>query len=827
VWAEGRRVGGILVTVQETTRRVLAERRTRVLRDLAARSPDRPTEAEVLKAALAILGQVPRDLPFAALYLRDGTSGKLSLAGQVQADEADTAWPASDPRLVSALDATDPVRVERHAGAPGGALLVPVPRGESAVGTAGVLVAGLSDRLPLDREYRDFLRAAAGQIGLNLAAVRADEMARHRAEALSAEVTRLADLLEQAPGLLAVVRGPEHVFEVVNPGFREFVGRRDVIGRPMREAFPEIEGQGYFQLLDRVLATGEPYRATGSPLKLRLTPDGPLVQRYIDFVYQRIAAAPGASAGVFIYGFDVTELHEASRALAVSERRSRLLVESIPQIVWIADALGRLEYVSTDDPWPQVAGVPLTIEARLLARARPEEAERAIATWRSAVEREARFETELRLRLPTGSERWLLVRAVPFRDEETGALRWFGTSTDIDDLKRAEEQLRDAQRMQSVAMLAGGVAHEINNQMTSVLGFGQFVLKALGPDHAQATDMRLVLQSAERAARVSQQLLAFSRQQVTERRNLAPGMLVRELEPVLAQLLGADKHLAIDGAAGDGGGMPSISADPDQVQQVLINLVANARDATDTGGRVGIALEDVSLAEPVPAPLGETIPPGRYVLLSVSDTGRGMTPEILARIFDPFFTTKEVGAGTGLGLSMVHGTLRRHGGYVRAVSTPGAGSTFELYWPVAADGASEVAGDATERKLASGSARGPASVLVIEDEPNVRALAVRALAEAGFEVAEAADGAAALAALEGDGGPPDVLVTDVIMPHLNGRQLYDAVRARWPDLPVLFMSGHAGESDVHRRMVPRGAPFLQKPFTPDGLVGAVARLVRG
>jgi len=210
----------------------------------------------------------------------------------------------------------------------------------------------------------------------------------------------------------------------------------------------------------------------------------------------------------------------------------------------------------------------------------------------------------------------------------------------------------------------------------------------------------------------------------------------------------------------------------------------------------------------------------------VRDTGHGMPPEILARIFDPFFTTKGVGQGSGLGLAMVYGTMRRHGGYVVARSAPGEGTTMELYWPVADDGAGgagEAAADGAA-DAAGGTVR-RAAVLVVEDEPVVRTLAVRALEEEGYAVAAAEDGRAALEALERGGVRPDAVVTDVIMPRMNGRQLSDAIAARWPGLPVLFMSGHTGTDDVLQRLVPPGAPFLQKPFTPEALARAVAELL--
>jgi signal transduction histidine kinase len=421
------------------------------------------------------------------------------------------------------------------------------------------------------------------------------------------------------------------------------------------------------------------------------------------------------------------------------------------------------------------------------------------------------------------------ISAAPVRDDAGRVTGGVVVFRDITAERRIEQQLQDAQRLHAVGTLAGGVAHEVNNALQGVLGFGSFVLGALGPEHPQAADMRLVLQSAERAARVSQQLLAYTRQQVTQPRPVDLYALAGDLRPVLKQLLGADKSLVVTPPEAP---LPAIQADPAQVEQVLINLVANARDATDTGGCITIGVERVTVAAAAATDAGPAagaafhLAPGEYVRLTVADTGHGMTAETRARIFDPFFTTKEVGQGTGLGLSMVYGTVKQHGGYIDAVSAPGEGTTMELYWPVAGGAAPAAAGDA-DGSAASGRSRPGRGhlVLVADDEPLVRTLAVRTLEEEGYDVIAAEDGAAALELLERGLVRPDLIVTDVIMPGRNGRQLHDAVAERWPGLPVLFMSGHTGEEAVLQRLVPRGAPFLQKPFTPEALARTAGELL--
>ena len=660
------------------------------------------------------------------------------------------------------------------------------------------------------------------------------EEARRRAEA--AEV-RLRQVYEQAPVAIAVLLGPEHRFEVANPRYSELVDkpREALLGRTVREVFPELESQGIYDLLDRVYATGETLVAEELPIRIRQA-DGGRRELVVNFVYEPLRDEAGAVEGIAAVATDVTALVRAREAAVrvaaehEAERRQLLTVlEQAPLAIAITSPTGAILY--RNPTFDRLWGRPAH-ETRADAYSEVYEGYhldgRPIASteWagaRAVLQGEVVEGEVIEIVQASGRRITVWINSAPVRDAEGRIAGGVVMFRDITAERRTEQQLQNAQRMQAVGTLAGGVAHEINNQMTAVLGFGSFVLKALGADHPQAADMRVVLQSAERAARISQQLLAFTRQQVMQPRRLDLVALVAELRPVLQQLLGTDKTLRF--AAPDRV-LPAVSADPDQVQQVLINLVANARDAVTTGATVVVTADETTLDVELPAPPGDPVAPGRYVVIAVRDTGHGMPPEILARIFDPFFTTKGVGQGSGLGLAMVYGTMRRHGGYVVARSAPGEGTTMELYWPVADDGAGgagEAAADGAA-DAAGGTVR-RAAVLVVEDEPVVRTLAVRALEEEGYAVAAAEDGRAALEALERGGVRPDAVVTDVIMPRMNGRQLSDAIAARWPGLPVLFMSGHTGTDDVLQRLVPPGAPFLQKPFTPEALARAVAELL--
>jgi signal transduction histidine kinase len=385
----------------------------------------------------------------------------------------------------------------------------------------------------------------------------------------------------------------------------------------------------------------------------------------------------------------------------------------------------------------------------------------------------------------------------------------------------AERRLRNAQRLQAVGALAGGVAHEVNNQMTVVLGMGEFVLRRLGPNHAVAADVRSVLEAGSRAARVSQQLLTFTRQQFTQPQVLDPATVMAEVEQLLTELLGDRGILRVVVQPG----VSLISADRGQLEQALVDLVANARDALGSGGEVTITVSDVRLTSESSGSWGFTVTPGGYVQVAVADNGHGMDEATLGRIFDPFFTTKPVGQGPGLGLSMVYGVVKRHDGYVWAESRPGQGTTMRLFWPAV----SETVRDASlHRGGGTGlgkSPDGPPTVWVVEDEANVRELLARTLTEEGMRVVTAADGAEALGLMETEMIPPALVITDLVMPRVHGRQVADALARRYPEASVLFMSGYAADDMVRRGLLPANAAFLQKPFSPSQLVQALGAIV--
>jgi two-component system cell cycle sensor histidine kinase/response regulator CckA len=375
-----------------------------------------------------------------------------------------------------------------------------------------------------------------------------------------------------------------------------------------------------------------------------------------------------------------------------------------------------------------------------------------------------------------------------------------------------ETQFRQAQKMESVGRLAGGVAHDFNNVLTAIFGYADLVLEELPPDSAARQDVEEIRKAAERAAALTRQLLAFSRQQVLAPVVVSVNELVEDIDKMLRQLLSADVELRL--ALGRDAG--NVRADPGQLHQVLMNLVANARDAMPTGGKLLIETRNTELTEQY-TELHQTVVPGAYVMLAVSDTGIGMDAETKARIFEPFFTTKEKGRGTGLGLSTVEGIVQQSEGYVWVYSELGRGTTVKLYFPRVVEAAEPLPAPRETATLT-----GTETILLAEDDAMLLPLAKGLLEKLGYTVLAADNAERALGAAGAHAGPIHLLVSDVVMPGPSGRQLARRLAATRPDTRVLYVSGYTDDAIVHHGMLEPGLHFLQKPFTP----AALARKVR-
>ncbi len=451
-------------------------------------------------------------------------------------------------------------------------------------------------------------------------------------------------------------------------------------------------------------------------------------------------------------------------------------------------------------------------------RVHPEDREQTRAAFVDAVQRRNGLEVEFRIACHDGSIRWLRDHGRVVLDE-TGEPRYLtGAVLDITSQRLMDERLRASQRMDAVGKLAGGVAHEVNNMMSVVLGFTDMVLADLPPGDRRRRDLERVRAAAGRAATVTAQVLAFSRQQMLQPTVLRPADLLVTLEPILRRLLGADRELVLDVAPDTG----HVVADRGQLEQVLINLALNARDAMGPGGQLTVAVRsillDATFTERHPEAAGLL---GPSVMLEVSDTGHGIDETTRERIFEPFFTTKPIGQGTGLGLAVVHGIVHQSGGYIEVESTPGAGTTFRIFLPaVSKSGQRSTAPAAPRARRGSGE-----TILVAEDEPMVRQLVVRTLERLGYRCLEAGDGAEALRMLQAHGVRVDGVVTDLVMPHMNGRELGEHLAASRPELPVLFMSGYTNDEMIRRDLLAPEAPFIQKPFEVEAFAAKLRALL--
>ncbi|MHB8399322.1 MAG: response regulator [Candidatus Limnocylindrales bacterium] len=390
---------------------------------------------------------------------------------------------------------------------------------------------------------------------------------------------------------------------------------------------------------------------------------------------------------------------------------------------------------------------------------------------------------------------------------------------DITERQQLESQLRQSQKLEAVGQLAGGIAHDFNNILTAIRGYAEFARRGLEADPGRAADLDEVIANADRAAALVRQLLAFSRRQVLAPQVLEPAEIVAGIAPMLRRLLGEHIELATNARPDTG----QVKVDPSQLEQVIVNLAVNARDAMPAGGALTIELGNVELDAAYAADHPE-VNAGPFVLLAVSDTGSGMDAATRLHIFEPFFTTKEVGQGTGMGLATVYGIVRQSGGSIFVYSEPGAGTTFRIYFPRIT---AELPAALAEPVAVRPSTVGSETILLVEDESAVRAFGRRALESEGYTVLAAASGAGALTLAASHAGPIALLVTDVIMPGLQGHQLAVQLTAARPELRVLYVSGFTENSVTHHGAPDRDVAFLPKPFSADGLCSAVRAVLGG
>jgi PAS domain S-box-containing protein len=532
-------------------------------------------------------------------------------------------------------------------------------------------------------------------------------------------------------------------------------------------------------------------------------------ERLIDWRNTRLRDDAGQVIGIFSSGTDITERNQAIEAMRTAEERMRFALEAAGVGIWDVDF--RTGVVQWSEILESQYGLKPgtfggTIEA-FLERVHPDDRKSVRETMTASDGSSGDYFLPHRTILADGTVRWLSGAGRILLGEHGEPVRGVGISWDVTERRTLEEQYQQAQKMEAVGRLAGGVAHDFNNLLTVILGNCELLLTDIGPDDARRSDIEEIQKAGRSAAGLTSRLLAFSRKQIIEPVLLDMNEAVADLRTMLGRLIGEDVTIHY-GLASEAA---LVKADRGQIEQVVINLAVNARDAMPKGGTLRIETSNVELDESY-TKTHLSAKPGKHVLLTVSDTGSGMTPEVQARLFEPFFTTKEVGKGTGLGLATVHGIVLRSGGHVDVHSELGAGTSFKVYFP-RADGAkivAEVPAPVTRQRS------GTQTVLVVEDAKGLRELVRRLLKRLGYTVLVAANADEALRLFE-ENPSIDVLLTDVVMPGASGPELSRQLTERRPALKVVYMSGYTDEAIMQHGVLNLGIALLHKPFTSDAL----------
>jgi len=507
---------------------------------------------------------------------------------------------------------------------------------------------------------------------------------------------------------------------------------------------------------------------------------------------------------------DITERKATEAALRESELRYRTLAEAAQDSIFIVDRDARIVYKNAASGERFGIRSQDAVGKRLAEVFPPETAD---AMWRElsiVFETGERRSTESSFATPSGDvslETWL----VPMIGRDGRPEAVMGVARDVTGRRLLERQFLQAQKMEAIGQLAGGIAHDFNNVLTAILGYSELVLDAVRGDAQLRADVEEIYKAGQRAGRLTRQLLAFSRKQLLAPQVLDLNDVLKELNKMLARVIGEDVHLAIVETPS----LDRVKVDPGQIEQVILNLAVNARDAMPRGGTLRIATDHVDVT-PAAARRHPGMTPGRYVTVTVRDSGCGMSREILAHVFEPFFTTKPVGKGTGLGLATVYGIVKQSGGYVAIDSEPGHGTTVTIYLQSVGSAPIEDA-----RPAAVAPPRGTETILLVEDEPGVRALMQRTLEQSGYAVLKPTSVAEAVAIAAEPGRRIDMLLTDVVMPDLSGPDVAQRVVRLHPDVKVLYVSGFTNQIALDTGALSRRAAFLAKPFSPQALASKV------
>jgi PAS domain S-box-containing protein len=631
----------------------------------------------------------------------------------------------------------------------------------------------------------------------------------------AAELARRKDQLEliaeTAPAFI-VYCDLERRFSFVNRAYARRFGLtpEQVVGKHVWEVVGQRGYESFAPHMDEVLAG----RLVEFEQEIPYESIGP---RWIHCAYAPHFGPGGAVEGLVAVITDISERKAAEASLRETSARLELAQTATGITIWEWEPESGWSSYTPD--FCQLYGLPPGTPALSLEEWRefvhPDDRDRVLEDLDATLAGERPYDTEYRVVWRDGSIHWIASRGRVLPPQEGRPRRMIGINFDVTRRREAEQQLRQLDRLETVARLAGGVAHETNNQMTVVTGAATFMLRREDLPDAVREDAEHIRQAAERTAAITQQLLAFSRRQLMQPRVLDLNAAVRGFEAIIRRTVGEDVRLRLD----LGPGLGRVRMDEGQLQQVLLNLTLNARDAMPAGGTLALETRELDLEGAATDSHGVRPRPGRYAELCVRDTGVGMDAQTLAHVFEPFFTTKGVGHGTGLGLSTVYGIVKQSSGYVFVDSAEGQGTTIRILLPVADD---PLAPHAPSRTLAAG---GGETVLVVDDEPVVRAMMARALGEAGYQVLAADRGTVAVALAREHSTRIRALVTDLAMPGMRGRELARTLGGIVPDLPVLFVSGFAGDEVERLGLLEAGRPFLSKPFSPELLVERVREML--
>jgi two-component system cell cycle sensor histidine kinase/response regulator CckA len=504
----------------------------------------------------------------------------------------------------------------------------------------------------------------------------------------------------------------------------------------------------------------------------------------------------------------IAERQRMEAALLTERNLLRALIDNVPDQIYVKDTAGRFVLANAATMQSLNVSAPDHLLGKTDVDFFPPE---QVAQYRAdelAVLQSGRpliNKEESGIDKQTDSAIWNLTTKVPVWDAQGQIIGLVGINRDITARKRLEAQFLQAQKMEGIGRLAGGVAHDFNNLLTAIIGYAELARDGLDPTNPLHSDLEAILQAANRATTLTHQLLVFARKQILEPKVLQLNELVLNLDKLLRRLIGEDIELVALTAPD----LWSVKADANQIEQVLLNLAINARDAMPQGGKLTIETANVEL-DAAYSHQHVGVIAGSHVMLAVSDTGVGMTPEVQAQVFEPFFTTKEAGKGTGLGLATCYGIVKQHGGHISIYSEVAHGTTFKVYLPRTTEVDDSRLTDALPETMLAGTE----TVLLVEDALAVRQLAARVLRQLGYTVLEASDGVEALRVAGEHLGAIDLLLTDVVLPQLGGTVLAERLRGTYPRLKVLFMSGYTDQTVIHHSLLEPGVAFMQKPFAP-------------